>query len=226
MLSLSVMNAGELEALKPGLENYDGQKRIALAIEQFLRSHRMDSGADEDLIFLTGRSLTKAGVWEMLPPDVLAPHVKGIDRELLRHFLSFSQDYLSRVSQLSEASNREEKRLAVRQQGRVRYRSAPSSASKGSAVSAAAPGQLSKGKILTVVRAWKRQLALEQQQNNKGSIVTSTLNEGAAYLNDDVAQTVVMGKTNKRVVERAGSLLSQQSKAKRTRRQFLSARQK
>lgn len=230
MLSLSVMNATELEALKPSLGDANGKQRVAVAIEQFLRSHRMDGGADEDLIFLTGRALTKAGIWELLPPKFLAARVKGVDPEMLRHFLSLAPDYLSRVSQLLEAGNRELKKQQLRYKKRVHHGLLPLFAPGALSVTAAANGEVNAGRSLEMAaRAMKRQMARKNQQRKfRGVIPVNALEEGegAAYLDAHITQAVIMERSAKRVVERARSLLSDQTKAVRARKQSQSIRQK
>lgn len=224
------MNAAELEALKPSLGDANGKQRVALAIEQFLRSHRMDGGADEDLIFLTGRALTKAGIWELLPPKFLAARVRGIDPEMLRHFLSLSPDYLARVRHLSEAGNRELKKQQLRYKKRVHYGLLPLSNLTALSVTAAANGEVNAGRSLEMAaRAMKRHMARKNQQRKiRGSVLMRALEEGegAAYLDADLAQAVMMERSAKRVVERAGSFVSDQAKAKRARKQTQSIRQK
>jgi hypothetical protein len=190
----------------------------------------MDSGADEDLIYLTGRSLSKAGIFELLPPSLLSLRLGGIDSDLLQHFFSSAGDYLQRVRQLVEAENREHRKRQLRH-GRVLYKLVAASSLTVSGVAAGSnePPRLDKT-YEAAARALARNMAKKRSQLNGRFIFDDSRGlddaEGASYLDADVARSVVMDAGVKRVVERAGTSLKSHGKNPRQRRQLLSIRQK
>lgn len=99
MISLSAMSSSELRRLRDGIENETALAEFVSAATRFLLSHPLDGGANEDLVYMVGRKLTNAGVWEILRPSVFYAVWMTVGTPTINVFLQSAPEYLLSVKQ-------------------------------------------------------------------------------------------------------------------------------
>lgn len=92
MISLSNMRTSQIEELATRLSKGEGREEFLLAVSRFLTALTPDGGADEDLIFVTGKRLSSHHIWDYVPATKLGMALRGVPDKAAALFLERAQD--------------------------------------------------------------------------------------------------------------------------------------
>lgn len=87
MISLGNLRTSQIESMAVRLSQGVDVEEFLLAAKRFLSTLPLDGGADDDLIFMTGKRLTSHGIWNYVPALSLRDALQGAFPEAVNLFL-------------------------------------------------------------------------------------------------------------------------------------------
>ncbi len=102
MFALGALTPSDLAELRDALGSPDVQNDVVKAVRSFLTAHPIDGGADDDQVFMVGRRLANAGMWDQISATKLAAGLRQVSISSIKLFLETVPQYQAAVVRSTE----------------------------------------------------------------------------------------------------------------------------